>query len=184
MMCKAYIHEVGLYNLLQGQAPSIARIEIIVECFTAAKEYLTSVLDVRLSEMTEWTCLDWRTLNFAVMVSSRAATILDSFCYSNDSIPRAAWIDHCFDSLSNRIRMLRSMMTSNQDHYFECVAAGWLHAKLYYHQGVNQALAQASNAAPQSDAEVTDPVFSAEDMYNLSWNTFGFDTGFNPIEGF
>ena len=173
-----------MYNLLQGQTPSIARIEIVVECFKAAKEYLTSVLEVRLSEMTEWTCLEWRTLNFAVMISSRAATILDSFCYNNDSVQRAGWIDHCFDSLSNRIRMLRSMMSSKQDHYFECVAAGWLNARLGYQQGVNQALAQASNAAPQAGVQIADPVFSADDMYNLSWNTFGFDSGFDSIEGF
>src|ERR1700761_887250 len=64
---RGYMHEVGLYGLLQGQTPSVIRVSILYECFNSIMKYLSCVLENALDEMGDWTSLDWRSLNFAIM---------------------------------------------------------------------------------------------------------------------
>lgn len=185
MLTRAYCHEIGLYNLLQGGTPSVTRIELILECFTCAKEYLTQVMKMTLKEMAEWTCLDWKVLNYAVTLTSRGATILDSFCYNNDSAQRAAWIEDCFDTIVTRARMLQRMTRSGGHHYFDIVASEFSNAKLFYQQGVRQALANSAAMVSTSQPVPTQPLgeFNPDDLFNISWSSFGVDASL-PAGGF
>ena len=130
-LARTYFLEVGLYNLLEGQTPSVGRIEILLECFNTTKDYLNAVLNLPADSMTDWIYMDWRSLNYALMVNSRSATVLDSFCYCNDSIQRAAWLDSCYDALCSRVRLLeRGMVTSTENCFFARLSVDWANAKI------------------------------------------------------
>ncbi len=170
---------------MEGQTPSIDRIEILLECFNATREYLTSVLTLPAHSMTEWSCMDWRSLNYAVMVNSRSATILDSFCYCNESTQRAAWIDSCYDTLCSRVRRLGRMGPLGEDSFLSRLSVDWANAKLHYHQGVDQqALMPATSSTPAVPAAAPsqDQYFDMDNFYNISWSSFGGIGDWAPVE--
>lgn len=137
----SYLHEVGLYGLLQGQTPSVTRISLIYECFTSAIDYLADVLNTSVSEMSDWTSLDWRTVNFAVMLSVRSSIILDSAYVSPEASQKADWLDKCLDTLCLRTRELHRLIleregggpdANERDHYFRKIASDWANVKSYH----------------------------------------------------
>ncbi|KIX09385.1 uncharacterized protein Z518_00464 [Rhinocladiella mackenziei CBS 650.93] len=114
---RAYIHEVGLYGLLQGQTPSVTRISIIYECFVSAMKYLSEVLELTLDDMADWTSLDWRALNFCIMLCTKSSIILDATTFGSggagpEASQRAAWLYKCLDTLCMRTRELRRLVTT------------------------------------------------------------------------
>ena len=169
LLARTYILEVGLYHLLEGQAPSVDRTEILLQCFNTTKEYLNAVLSIAAESLTGWNCMDWRSLNYALMVNSRSATIIDCFCYCSESSRRAEWLDHCYDTLCNRVRGLGGMADLAQDHFLVRLSVDWANAKAHYHHSVNHALMRVQ--APEAITPIGS--FDVDDMYNISWSTFG-----------
>lgn len=173
-MSRVYVHEVGLY---QVQTPSLARIDIILECFSSARDYLNSFLTCSPEELASWTVLEWRTANYAVMVVTRAATILDSFAQSVDSQQRADWIDDCLDNSIARMKTLQTLTTSNPNSFFASFASEWEHAKQVYQRSVREALgeSQGGNSSDLTSVPLVDTSFDMDAIYNMTWNSFGLD---------
>lgn len=173
LLARTYILEVGLYHLLEGQKPSADRIEILLQCFDTTKEYLNAVLSLATESMTGWNCMDWRSLNYALMVNSRSATIIDSFCYCSESSRRAEWIDHCYDTLCNRVIGLGGMADLAQDHFLVRLSEDWSNAKSHYHQSVDRAVMQVASSEPTVPSSDQDQYLDVDNVYNISWSTFG-----------
>lgn len=172
-LVRTYIHEVGLYNLLQGQTPSVARIDMLLELFNSTKDYLDNICAVAPKEMPEWSSLDWRMVNYAILVNSRSAMILDTFCYCGDSIQRGQWMESCYSNLCGTTRKLLRTASLGEQHLLERLTADWTSLKASYQRSVQQAIPQNSNAVQDPQAEANGPYCVAENMYNMSWNTFG-----------
>ena len=146
---------------------------MLLELFNATKEYIDHICAMAPKEMSDWTSLDWRMLNYAILVNSRSATILDTFCYCTDSIQRAQWVEESYSALCGRTRSFLRTASLGQHHLLERMAADWTTLKVSYQRTVQEAMSQSSNAVqgPQLAADV--PCCEAENMYNMSWNTFG-----------
>jgi hypothetical protein len=173
MLVKTCINEVGFYQLLQGQTPSLTRIGILLECFNTTKTYISWMLTAMPVEMVSWSQMDWRMLNYGVMVNSRAATIIDSFCYSPESMDRASWIDTCYSALCEHIASLLRSGHRDGSHVLARVASDWENARLAYHKTVQQALTQASASAGAVNASAAQQDFAVMDnMYNMGWQDF------------
>ncbi|KAK5219651.1 hypothetical protein LTR72_008035 [Exophiala xenobiotica] len=168
---RAYIHEVGLYGLVQGQPPSVTRISIIYECFSASMKDLSDILELSLDDMSEWGVMDWRQLNLAVMLCTKSSIILDStYDCGVESSQRASWLAKCLDTLCQRARELHGMaMTGagagassspeqDKDHFLKRIANEWSNVKIYHQTCVqrNQPPPQAqAQAQTQPQAQVT-----------------------------
>jgi len=182
---RAYIHEVGLYGLLQGQIPSLTKISIIYECFTAAMKFLSDALELSLEEMTGWTNLDWRSLNFAVMLCTKSSIILDSSYPGNGRSERAEWLDKCLGTLCLRAKELHLMVGApvGQDQYFRRLSTDWANLKLYYQNCMQRNLPQAS-ATAANPASTMQPGFQSldgqldMDVFNdMFWTSYGDTEG-------
>ncbi|OAL18055.1 hypothetical protein AYO22_11071 [Fonsecaea multimorphosa] len=154
----AYIHEVGLYGHMQGQHLSFTRVSIIYECFSSASSYLSHVLDFSLETMADWTCLDWRSVNFTVMLSTKCSIILNSnpSWATSDTSRRAALLDKYIDTLCSRLNEFQSLaptgLYNHKGNHFAKLVSDWKNVKAYHQkwlQGVSL-----SGEAP------TDPEYS------------------------
>ena len=175
LLAQTYILEIGLYHLLEGQTPSVDRTEILLQCFDTTKEYLDAVLSLVAESLTGWNCMDWRSLNYALMVNSRSATIIDSFCYCSESSRRGEWLDHCYDTLCSRVRRLGGVADLAEDHFLTRLSMDWTNAKSHYHHSVDHALTQVTSSesmAPTNNLP-QEQYFDGDNLYNISWSTFG-----------
>lgn len=172
---RAYVHEVGLY---QAQTLSSARSEIILECFSAARMYLDSFLECSMEELASWTILDWRATNYAIMIVSRSATILESFGFAGDSRLRESWIEECLDNAVARVKTLQSITTSNPNSFLEGFASEWKHAKHSYQKGARQAHGEnvGLDSTGLTAIPFVDTSFDMDAVYNMSWSSFGLDS--------
>ncbi|EXJ80913.1 hypothetical protein A1O3_07201 [Capronia epimyces CBS 606.96] len=143
-MSRAYIHEVGLYGLLQGQTPSATRISIIYECYTSSMRFLSDVLDLSLDDMADWTSMDWRYLNLAVMLCTKSSIILDSAQCATEASQGAAWLYKCLDTLCVRVKELhrQSGAPPAQDHGLKRMAGEWSAIKVYHQTCIHRNLSQ------------------------------------------
>jgi len=159
---RAYIHEVGLYGLVQGQTPSVTRISIIYECFSASMKDLSDILELSLDEMSEWGVMDWRQLNLAVMLCTKSSIILDSTYYGGvESSQRASWLAKCLETLCHRAKALHEMAMAGagaspghqeKDHFLKRIANEWSNVKIYHQNCVQRNQPQPQ---PQEQAQVT-----------------------------
>ncbi len=164
-VCRAYVHEVGLYGLLQGQTPSLTRISLIYECFTSATAALADSLDQSLDDMADWGVVDWRSLNLAVMLSTKASIVLDAAGATprNESSQRAAWLGKTLDTLCARVRELHRLAVGigeddaggGPDHFLKRMATEWTNVKIYYQSCIQKCLSQAMAAA--ATGQTTNP---------------------------
>jgi hypothetical protein len=166
------VHEVALYNLLEGQVPSIGRIALVIECFNSTREQLDLASNIDLETMSEWACVDWRSLNYALMVNSRAAIILDSYCYGDESVERAAWVDSRYDDLCQKVELLSTKRIPRVDCFLDQVSKDWQRAKQRYYYSVSRASSQMP-AFDLSEQHHDSHPTSIDNLYNLNWSTFG-----------
>lgn len=149
-ICRAYIHEVGLYGVTQGQIPSITRTSIIYECLDASMKVLSSVLEMSDDELADWGVMEWRQLNLAVMLCTKSSIILDSAYPSPESSQRAGWLAECLDTLCLRTRELHRIaidadgdpQAQNQDHFLKRLATEWQNVKACHQNCVLRNLPQ------------------------------------------
>ncbi|KIX96703.1 uncharacterized protein Z520_07422 [Fonsecaea multimorphosa CBS 102226] len=141
----AYMREVGLYGLLQGQVPSATRVSIIYDCFNCAMKYLSSVLESSLDEMADWTTLDWRALNFLILLSTKSSIILDSAYVSTEASQRAAWLGKCLDTLCQRAQELHRLKTDGCS-YFQKISNEWANMKIYHQNCLQRSLSSSTGA--------------------------------------
>jgi len=140
------MHEVGLYGLLQqGQAPSTVRLSIVFECFDATMKCFSLVLDTPLEEMADWTVLDWRSLNFGIMLSTKSSIILDSAYVSMEATQRVAWLGKCLDTLCSRALELHQLQ-GKECSWFSKLAHDWENVKVYHQNCIHKALQSATTA--------------------------------------
>ncbi|EXJ62419.1 hypothetical protein A1O7_02854 [Cladophialophora yegresii CBS 114405] len=183
---RCYIHEVGLYGLLHGQAPSVTRLSILYDCFDATMKYLSCVLENGLDDMVDWTSLEWRALNFGIMLSTKSSIILDSAYVSMEASQRAAWLGKCLDTLCLRAHELHRMK-GEKCSYFLKLAHEWANIKMYHQNTIQRALPAptvANTAQQQSQLSVQtqqqnagmsfmDSAFDVDPFNELFWAGFG-----------
>ncbi|OAP64207.1 hypothetical protein AYL99_00179 [Fonsecaea erecta] len=166
---RAYIHEVGLYGNIQGQPLSLTRMSIICECLSSASRYLSHVLDCSLEHMADWTCSDWRSINFIVMLSTKCSIILNSnpSWATSDTSQRAAWLDKCIDTLCSRLNEFQSLAPAGLNYYegnhFEKLISNWKDVKAYHQRWIRGI--SLSEAAP-TDSEYSD-IFSISSFWGF-----------------
>ncbi|KAK4945618.1 hypothetical protein LTR10_015237 [Elasticomyces elasticus] len=145
---RAYIHEVGLYGVQQGQTPSITRTSIIYECFDSSMKALSSIVELSLDEMADWGVMDWRQLNLVIMLCTKSSIILDSAYASLESSQRADWLAKCLDTLCLQARELHRTAVAGdpqaqeKDHFLKRLATEWHNVKTYYQNCVQRNLPQ------------------------------------------
>ena len=169
-MGRAYIHEVGLFGLLQGQTPSMTRISLLFECFTSVQSYLGQVIELSVEEMAKWPSLEWRALNLSIMLGTKSSLILDSPCNTADSAARVDWLCDCLDTLCLRTTALYQMTGAapDQDHYFRRASTDWSNVKKYYQAGIQAQ--RAASGLLASQAQQTSATYPNLDTLNdLSW---------------
>ena len=168
---------MGLYQLLQGQAPSVTRIQILLDCFNETRAYLDLVGALTAEALSDWSVIDWRSLNFAIMINSKSAVILDSFCYCDESPQRATWVDNAYGLLCTRAQSVAEMAGRFGDgNFLDLFVKDWNNAKSQYQQSVQQALARNNSAVPWTVSEqmpLQTQYFDIDSLYNMTWNTFG-----------
>ncbi|OCT50482.1 hypothetical protein CLCR_07438 [Cladophialophora carrionii] len=179
---RGYIHEVGLYGLLHGQAPSVTRLSILYDCFNATVKYLSCVLENGLDDMVDWTSLEWRALNFAIMLSTKSSIILDSAYVSMEASQRAAWLGKCLDTLCVRAQELHRMK-GEKCSYFLKLAHEWANIKMYHQNTIQRALSattaqQQSHLSAQTQQQTAgvsfmDNAFDVDPFNELFWAGFG-----------
>jgi hypothetical protein len=133
------VHEVGVYGLLQGKAPPISRVSIIYECLNYVTKYLESTLNLSLEDMADWTTMDWRSLNFGIMISTKSSIILDSAYLSTEASQCAEWLERCIDTFCLRARELHNQ-TGNESSLFQKMSVDWAQMKIYHHSCVQRSL--------------------------------------------
>ena len=183
---RGYLHEVGLYGHLQGKTPSVTRVSILYECFNAIMKYLSCVIENSLDDMIDWTSLDWRSLNFGIMLSTKSSIVLDSAYVSTEASQRAAWLGKCLDTLCLRAQELHRMK-GDKCSYFQKLAHEWTNVKIYHQNCIQRTLSSTSGQSaiqPQSQppAEVQqqannvpflDAAFDVDPFSELFWAGFG-----------
>ncbi|ETI23719.1 hypothetical protein G647_05524 [Cladophialophora carrionii CBS 160.54] len=179
---RGYIHEVGLYGLLHGQAPSVTRLSILYDCFNATVKYLSCVLENGLDDMVDWTSLEWRALNFGIMLSTKSSIILDSAYVSMEASQRAAWLGKCLDTLCLRAQELHRMK-GEKCSYFLKLAHEWANIKMYHQNTIQRALSattaqQQSHLSAQTQQQTAgvsfmDNAFDVDPFNELFWAGFG-----------
>jgi hypothetical protein len=152
---------------VQGQTPSVTRISIIYECFSASMKDLSDILELSIDEMSEWGVMDWRQLNLAVMLCTKSSIILDStYDCGAESSERASWLAKCLDTLCHRARELHGMAMAgagacassgqeqDKDHFLKRIANEWSNVKIYHQTCVqrNHPQPQAQSRPPQAQA--------------------------------
>ncbi len=192
---RGYLHEVGLYGLLQGQTPSVTRISILYECFNAIMKYLSCVIENSLDDMIDWTSLDWRSLNFGIMLSTKSSIILDSAYVSTEASQRANWLGKCLDTLCLRAEEIHRLK-GDKCSYFQKLAHEWANIKTYHQNCIQRTLSSTSGQSvihPQSEppAEIQqqtnnvpflDTAFDVDPFSELFWAGFGdSETGVTGI---
>lgn len=179
--CRAALYEPGLYGLLEGESPSLARITMIYECFISSMEYLSMCLKISLKEMTDWTSLDWRCLNCMVMLALRSSIILETCSPSIEESQRAASLDKCLGTLYHRIEELQLLVgvTLHQDNYFRKLSADWANAKAYHERCVRKNLNQATSSialtpmTSQPDSQFVDNQFDMNVFNDFLYASYG-----------
>jgi hypothetical protein len=149
------VNEVGLYGLLQGQAPSVIRISIMYECFNAVLKFLACALENTLEDMADWTAVEWRSLNFAIMLSIKTSIILNSAYVNSEGAQQAAWLGKCFDTMVVRAQEMHKLRGS-QCSYFMKLAHEWANMKMYHQNCIqrHQPFASVTTGAPSSKAHI------------------------------
>ncbi|OAP61373.1 hypothetical protein AYL99_03576 [Fonsecaea erecta] len=140
---KAYMREVGLYGLLQGQVPSATRVSIIYDCFHCTMKYLSTVVDCPLDEMADWTALDWRAMNFLIMLSTKSSIVLDSAYVSTEASQRAAWLGKVLDMLCERAQELHRLKNDSCS-YFQKISNEWANMKTYHQSCLQRSLSSST----------------------------------------
>lgn len=151
-MSRAYIHEVGLYGVVQGQSPSPQRTALIYECLVSCTKTLSEMLELSLDEMADWGIMEWRSLNLVAMLSTKSSIILDSSYCSPESSSKATWLGKCLDTLSSRAKELHRMAGSprGQEHFLHRMSTDWTNLKNYHQSFLQKSLAQAFPNQQQS----------------------------------
>lgn len=183
--CRAFIYEVGLYGLLEGQKPSITRISMIFECLNASMSFLTSAVEDSLQEMTDWTSIEWRALNFAVMLSTRSSIILEC---SSATIPQssyAAQLDRYLDIVCARAKELQQMAESmkNYENCFKRYATDWSSVRSLRQKCIqqhNNHIAATSTSGPMASQIDFQPY--DQQMFDINVFSDQFWTGFGEQE--
>jgi hypothetical protein len=136
--------------------------------------------------MADWTSLDWRALNFAIMLSTKSSIILDSAYASAEASQRAAWLGKCLDTLCLRAQEL-NRLKGEECSYFNKLAQDWANVKSYY-QNCTQRTFSASTTVnttqrqpqlpaqtqqPTSNAAYMDATFDVDPFNELFWAGFG-----------
>ncbi|OQU97426.1 hypothetical protein CLAIMM_03358 [Cladophialophora immunda] len=176
---RAYMREVGLYGLLQGQVPSVIRVSIIYDCFNCTMKFLSSALECPLDEMADWTALDWRALNFVIMLSTKSSIILDSAYVSTEASQRAAWLGKCLDTLCQRAQELHRLKTDDCS-YFQKMSNEWANMKVYHQNCLQRSL---SSSTGTNSAQLPTQLSSQEHQTSSAPyldNAFGMDP-FNEL---
>ena len=169
-MGRAYIHEVGLFGLLQGQTPSITHISLLFECFTSVQSYLSQVTELPVEEIAKWPSMDWRALNLAVMLGTKSSLVLDSPCTTPESAARVNWLCDCLDTLCLRTKELYQITGSapDQNHYFRRASTDWSTVKKCYQAGI-QAQPAVTGVLPSRGLQSTTNYPNFDTLNDLSW---------------
>lgn len=175
-----YVHEVAMYPSAENQTASTARMQMLIECFNAGKNYLDTAIAVPIEEMVNWTFSDWMCTNYAVVTSRRSAIMLDSVYRSDDSKWRGLWMDECCDNLSARAKTMQTLSGPHPNQYFEKFVTEWTGVKLRHHQDVQFTSTpdMTNDSSTQQVAPYVDP-FSDINMESISWFNFGFEGSFD-----
>jgi len=175
---RAYIHEVGLYGLVQGRTPSVTRISIIYECYSASMKHLSRAVEVPLDEMSRWGIMEWRQLNLSLMLCAKSSIVLDSTYCTVESSQRANWLGKCLDTLTARAKELYLMTVGNMpagqdhDHFLKRIANEWSNAKACIRTCVqqNQPDPQISTSTQQYQALMSwDSSFDFDSFNDAYW---------------
>jgi hypothetical protein len=166
----------------------VTRVSILYECFNATVKYLSVVLETALDDMIDWTSLDWRALNFGIMLSTKSSIILDSAYASTESSQRAAWLGKCLDTLCLRAQELHRMK-GEKCSYFLKLAHEWANIKMYHQNTIQRTLSattaantaqqpQQSHLAAQTQQQSTgvtfvENAFDVDPFNELFWAGFG-----------
>lgn len=123
----AYIHEVGLYNALQGQLLSVTRIEILYGCLNSVQNYVGSIFPLSVEQVEGWTGFDWRQVNYITMLATKIVLTIDSTAASENSAARIAKLDAFLENLCIKTRTLYSMTNTPPEeyHYFQRLSVEW-----------------------------------------------------------
>ncbi|OAL30291.1 hypothetical protein AYO20_08769 [Fonsecaea nubica] len=181
---RSYMREVGLYGLLQGQVPSATRVSIIYDCFNGIMKFLSLALESSLEDLADWTAVDWRSVNFAIMLSTKSSIILDSAYASTEASQRAAWLDKCLDTLCQRAQELHRLKNDDCS-YFQKLANEWANMKIYHQNCLQRSLSSSNGtnsvqlptqlpAQQQHAATVAylDSAFGMDPFNDLFWAGF------------
>lgn len=165
-----------MYPSPEHQTASTARMEMLVECFNAGKNFLETVVTVPVEEMVNWTFSEWMCLSYAVVISRRSAIILNSVYHSDDSKWRGLWMDECCDTLSARAKSIQTLSGPHPNKYFDKFIAEWSSAKLRCNPDIQ--IGSASRSADTSNTQQVAAYLDSLDeinMESMSWYNFGFD---------
>ena len=147
LIANAYLHEVGLFGVAEGEPLSITRITILYRCLDNVKDYITMILNLSIEDMQGWTSFDWRQLNYAVMIGSRITLTLDLIACTNDSASRIFKLDGCLEQLCSRARTLFTMTNTppDQSHYFQRLSMEWQGMRNWFRPAIHRLANSTSN---------------------------------------
>ncbi|KAL7936847.1 hypothetical protein V8C35DRAFT_293977 [Trichoderma chlorosporum] len=177
--CRASIYEPGLYGLLEKQVPSLVRVSMIYECFSSCMKFLSSCLETPLEQMTGWTTMDWRCLNFFVMLAFRSSLILETCRTETRESQRAASLDACLKSLSRRAEELQLLVQGplRQESYLRKLSSDWTYIKVCHEVSMQKKFARqiestAIDGTTVQGSEYADNYFNAEMLNSFLYGTY------------
>ncbi|KAF2503286.1 hypothetical protein BU16DRAFT_555293 [Lophium mytilinum] len=140
----AYTHEVGLYGSLQGQPISMTRVAILFDCLTAVRRYMTTIMSLTTSDMSLWTALKWRQLDYIVKLGSRITHVLYSNTFTEDSVSRMIKYESSLDQLCSRTRAILQWTNTPQGepHYFARLLDQWETIKASFRTSIDKSAMQ------------------------------------------
>jgi hypothetical protein len=180
-LVSAYVYEVGLYGTLQGQSPSPIRISLMFSGLASVERYLVDVLALTTAYMTLWTTMDWRLLNYGVMLATRLALTLNATGPTTDSSARLEKLAGWLDELISRTQRIRSLMSGGGQFFAQLSEAwegvrDWLRRVVREHAVAQphppQAQTSSEDASGMGDVNATQSAMAWAPEQDMPWLRF------------
>ena len=141
--------------------------------------------------MAGWTSLDWRALNFGIMLSTKSSIILDTAYASAESSQRAAWLGKCLDTLCLRAQELHRLKGDDCS-YFLKLAHDWTSIKTFHQSCIQRTSASSATVttaqhqqqpvpAPNQQQQTSNIAY-AETLFDIDPFNEVFWAGFRDTE--
>lgn len=140
-------------------------------------KFLSFLLENGLEEMEDWTSLDWRALNFGIMLSTKSSIVLDAAYVSTEASQRAAWLGKCLDTLCLKAQELHRLK-GDKCSYFMKIANEWANLKIYHQNCIQRNLSPAmasSTTQQQQQQHQPLPAPQQQPSANVPYMESGFD---------